>query len=160
LINKNIEFKLLIKNLVVVHPEYIEVELTQNKWTTVSIEDLDIIEKHVWYFCCGYAINSNKVKLHNLIMDYDLKGKSKSVDHIDHGSMNNQRSNLRIVSPRIQSLNRGMQKNNKSNHTGAYYDKRNKRWISFWKDEEGNQISTSFLIKKYGNSAKQMAIDA
>jgi len=160
LINKNIEFELPIKNLVIGPPEYIEVELTQNKRTKVSIEDLDIIENHVWYFCHGYAINSNKVKLHNLIMDYDPKGKSKSVDHIDCNSMNNQISNLRTVSPRIQSLNRGMQNNNKSNHTGVYYNKRNKRWISFWKDEKGNQISTSFSIKKYRNDTKQMAIDA
>jgi len=67
--NKNIEHELPIRNIIVVYPSYIEVELTYRERTKVSLEDLDIIQNDVWYYHQhGYAMNSNGMRLHNEIM--------------------------------------------------------------------------------------------
>jgi len=59
LVNKNINHELPIKNLIVVYPDYLEVELTQGERTKVSKEDLDIIQNDVWCYHHGYAMNGN-----------------------------------------------------------------------------------------------------
>jgi len=91
--HKNINHELPIKNLIVVYPDYLEVELTQGERTKVSKQDLDIIQNDVWCYHHGYAININGIRLHNVIMEYEPKGILESVDHIDRDKLNNQRSN-------------------------------------------------------------------
>jgi len=60
-------------------------------------------------------------------MEYEPKGKSESVDHKDRDSLNDQRNNLRVISSRLQNINRGMQKNNKTKHKGVFFGEKIKR---------------------------------
>lgn len=57
-----------------------------------------------------------------------------------------------------QNLNKRMFSNNTSGVTGVSYNPRIKAWSCFWR-EGGVQRSSTFSIKKYGDGAKQMAID-
>jgi len=64
-------YELPIKNLIVVYPDYQEVELTHGERTKVSKEDLDIIWYDDWCYNRGYAWSSTrKTGLHNEIMEY------------------------------------------------------------------------------------------
>jgi len=38
-----------------------------------------------------------------------------------------------------------------SGTTGLFFNKMNRSWVSFWKDD-GNSCSKSFSLKKYGNA--------
>ena len=65
--------------------------------------------------------------LHQLLMgpvppEYD------NIDHIDRAPLNNCRANLRFVTWREQSINRGMRRDNTSGVTGVYWDKTHNRW--------------------------------
>jgi len=65
-VNKNIDHELPIKNLIVVYPSYLEVELTQGERTKQDLE----IQNDVWCYNCSYAILRNIGSLQNVIMGY------------------------------------------------------------------------------------------
>jgi hypothetical protein len=52
------------------------------------------------------------------------------IDHINRDKTDNRISNLRVVNRRENILNRGMQKNNTSGHTGVYWRKESKKWTT------------------------------
>lgn len=68
------------------------------------------------------------VFLHHAILGYPLYG--KQVDHINGNSLDNRRSNLRIVSACQNQWNRGLNKNNTSGYKGVCFDKRKGRWMA------------------------------
>ena len=80
----------------------------------------------------GYAIRhveqkgkQTNIKLHSYILENQP---GLSVDHIDRNPLNNQRSNLRLVTQREQVINRGMMKNNTSSVKGVVYHIRFHKW--------------------------------
>lgn len=50
------------------------------------------------------------------------------IDHIDHNKLNNKITNLREVTHRENSLNRGINKNNTSGTVGVIWCKRDSKW--------------------------------
>jgi len=50
------------------------------------------------------------------------------IDHIDHNPLNNCRSNLRIVTPQQNMMNRGKHKNNTSGVIGVGWNKASEKW--------------------------------
>lgn len=64
--------------------------------------------------------------MHHLIVG--KPGKDRCVDHINRDKLDNRKKNLRIVTMRINTLNRGIQSNNKSGYRGVFYDKYYKGW--------------------------------
>lgn len=77
--------------------------------------------------------------MHRLIMDCD--NNSLYVDHI-HGEQSkydNRKSNLRIVTPYQNSLNRAKLKNNTSGTTGVSWNKKKKQMgIIYWCKRQKN----------------------
>ena len=83
------------------------------------------------------------------------------IDHIDGDGFNNQISNLRIVSQKINMRNQRKPKNNSTGVTGVWLasiNSENDYYQSYYNNESGKQIKKSFSIKKLGSeTAFQMA---
>lgn len=91
-----------------------------------------------WY--CKYSGSRNVLYVHS---DYYNKGIRKTklmhriimnppddmeVDHIDGNGLNNQKSNLRIVSRSINQRNRGKNRNNTSGYKGVSFHSSCNKW--------------------------------
>lgn len=107
-----------------------------NKKFYFDKEDYSKIENFVWnedvsgYIMSGVNINGliTTVKLHRLIMgvtDSDIH-----VDHIKHKLYDCRKSQLRIVTPHQNSLNRGLNSNNTSGVTGVYFHTKDNKWVA------------------------------
>jgi len=80
-----------------------KIKLTQGKYALVDDEDFEYLNQWNWYagenrsgfFAARGEFNGknmNKILMHRVIMNCE---KGKVVDHIDHNTLNNQKSNLR-----------------------------------------------------------------
>lgn len=110
-------------------------QLSQGKFTVVD-DDIFEIEKHrkwcatkdrnIWYAVRGSWLGKKyqKHRLHHCIIGRPLKG--FEVDHIDGDGLNNQRSNLRIVTISANQLNVNNYKYGKD--AGVYFQRG--RWIA------------------------------
>jgi hypothetical protein len=82
----------------------------------IDDEDYDYLNQFKWFAMkcrnTSYVYKSNKegkfISMHRTIMNFPDK---KQVDHLDHNGLNNQKENLRIVTNRVNGLNRVKNKN-------------------------------------------------
>jgi len=144
--------------------------LSGNLETLIDTKDLPLVQQfpNTWFkhsHCCkcswrviGYFYENRRKKrqifLHRYIMNAPI---GYEVDHIDHDSLNNCRSNLRAVTKSINQLNRiGAQRNNKSsglrgvsyrkdaNVWEGYFWINNKRYhVGFFKTKEKAYVTTT-----------------
>jgi len=150
-----------IKNKFVVFNGWAEVELAGGVTFVCNVEDLDIVESHTWYCTsnCHVATHTDahtQQFFHNMVMNHIPN--EITVDHINRYGLDNHKFNLRLVSRRIQNINRTHLSNNKSGVTGVSYDKKSKLWVVSWQDVDGNHCSRSFSLKKWQDHSKNMAI--
>lgn len=112
-----------------------EIQLTQGKVALVDDEDFESVNQFKWYaqnkrgsFYAARKSSETAEIMHRFL----LKPPSGMViDHIDGNSLNNQRKNLRIVTPRQNSLNRRKGKGaTTSKFKGVNWDKFRKRWVA------------------------------
>lgn len=103
-------------------------------------QDIELISKHQWHLkndpsvsSGGYIATNIKtstgyksVTLHRLVLGDIPKG--MQIDHIDRNTLNNRRSNLRIVTPLQNVLNRESFKGSSSKYKGVAFEKDRKRW--------------------------------
>lgn len=111
----------------------------------VDDDDFDFVAAHNWTATKITTVNytryaarmisrkgkKSRLYMHREIMrrqfgDSDLIG--KTVDHIDGNGLNNQKSNLRIVTQLINNIRRGKNRRNTSGYKGVTWHKRNRRW--------------------------------
>lgn len=92
----------------------------------VDDEDFDRVNQFTWGVDgAGYVYTWIKkretIRLHRFVTDYYGR---QHVDHLDNNTLNNCKSNLRIVSSSENQLNRAKEKqsNNKSGTTGVRYN--------------------------------------
>ncbi len=104
-------------------------------------EDFDKIVGYRWCFDKnGYVVafaresqHRKIIRLHHAIMGKPPKG--KQIDHIrstaecPNRKADNRKHNLRFVTPKENSWNRGLRSNNTSGHTGVYL-KQDKQWLA------------------------------
>jgi len=121
-----------------------EIPLTKGKVALVDDEDYEELSKYKWYAIKKenrwnwYAIRhvlkkingySTTESMHRHILK--LKNKDgKIVDHIDRNSLNNIKTNLRIVSHLQNTLNSKLFKTNNSGYRGVHYSKLTKDWVA------------------------------
>jgi hypothetical protein len=80
---------------------------------------------------CGYHscnIDKSNYLIHRLIYLMFYGELPELVDHIDRDSTNNRIENLRKADKKINSINRGLQANNKSGHKGVSWNRNSSKW--------------------------------
>jgi hypothetical protein len=92
------------------------IPLTQGQVALVDIEDLPKLQKHKWFACKSGAgtrsqtyyvrakINGRGIPIHRFLMDVD--DPSLVVDHKNHDTLDNRKSNLRVVDRTQSAQNR------------------------------------------------------
>ena len=107
-------------NIVTIEREYAVVRTARSEKILIDIEDLPIVSPHSWCLSkTGYAvarINGKTVKMHRMLTQCPA---TKVVDHVNGDRLDNRRRNLRICSPKENSRNKGMGRNNQSGFPGV-----------------------------------------
>ena len=157
----------------------------ESLWTIIDLEDLERVINfpYTWYAKlspnnnCYYAFASEHlgvrengtqkkriVALHQVVLDTD-----KIVDHIEHDTLDNRKSKLRIVDNKHNLRNRkGRNNNNKSGYRNVSWSNGEQKWIvqlqvngkntclgKFPKDqlEEAGKFAEEMRNKYYGEFA-------
>lgn len=116
-----------------------EIQLSQGKVALVDDEDFDMLNVFKWSALCTigkrrlnfYASrmtggkNSVCVYMHRIIMKPPPE---MQVDHIDGNGLNNQKSNLRVVTHRQNQQNLHFKKSSK--YPGVCWEKKKKKWMA------------------------------
>jgi len=114
-----------------------EISLTQGQVALVDDEDYERLSQWKWHCAkmervyCHYArrtISTERgrgfgIWMHREIIEIP---KGMQCDHIDGDGLNNQKSNLRVVTPRQNSQNRHYEKSSK--YPGVFWNKSSKKW--------------------------------
>lgn len=113
-----------------------EISLTRGLSTTVDDEDFDLLNKYKWradkkkhkfYAQRTHRFDNGTKKtiaIHVLILG------TTWVDHIDGNPLNNQRSNLRMCTPKQNSMNTRSHFGSSSKYKGVSWVKKYKHWRS------------------------------
>lgn len=111
-----------------------QVPLSQGKFALVDDEDFDRVMKFKWSYANngrnayatrheGKGKNRRTCFMHRFILPHDLP----NTDHIDHDTLNNQKSNLRPCTPVQNGQNRKIQKHS-SKFKGVHFYKMDGNW--------------------------------
>jgi len=115
------------------------IKLTQNKWAAVDDEDYLLVSRYRWYAHregnCWYARaqlprkggKQKTMSMHRFLLGLQ-RGDGKQADHISHRTLDNQRSNLRIVTNQQNQFNQLPQKNTTSLYKGVTFHKIRRKW--------------------------------
>lgn len=112
----------------------IEIPLTQGKLALVDDKDFNWLDKWKWSAHYNntkwYAVRNDKgkiIKMHRLIISAKVR---EEVDHIDGNSLNNCRSNLRLVTRAENLQNRSANHNSTSKFIGVYWENSTNKWCA------------------------------
>lgn len=132
------------ENNIIIKENYAEIIVNSPKYgekiILIDIEDIDKINKFKWAIKCNkndnyfYAQSQQRgidrktrksIKLHRYIMNCP---DDMVVDHINHNTLDNRKSNLRIVSKCINSQNQLLSKANKTGYKYICFHKRSQKY--------------------------------
>jgi len=109
------------------------IALTHGKHAIVDAEDYDRLMEHKWtaYFSGGHWYAARNDKGHCVLMHREIMHapKDKTVDHIDHNSLNNPKFNLRLCTQGQNNCNR-RPRGKSSKYKGVSRDKERNLWLS------------------------------
>lgn len=104
---------------------YAKVLMSNGCYMLCDIEDWESSKDHYWSVnAVGYAVSNGREYFHKKVTNTT----SEIVDHINMNKLDNRKCNLRIADKKINSINRGLQSNNKTGYKGVYHDKRYGTW--------------------------------
>lgn len=123
-------------NKYIIYDDYIiGITTNTNKEFYIDLNDYNDIKKYSWYENKdGYLlsrINNKIVRMHRLIMN--INNSNVIIDHINHNTLDNRKSNLRIVNYSQNNMNKSIQKNNTSGVVGVSLDKEVGKWRAYIK---------------------------
>lgn len=123
-------------------PLYCEILLTKGQVALVDASDYDRLIQHRW--CADWNSRGKKfyvlrkttshgkqtnIRMHREVLKLVAGGK-EHVDHINGNTLDNRRSNLRLVTRSQNMCNRTKQVNNKSGYKGVRSHKASGKWIA------------------------------
>ncbi len=114
----------------------IDVELSDINWSAHFIKNPN--ELHGQWYADGHSATMNgkrkTIRLHRLILEKMLNRpleKNEHVDHINHDSLDNRRSNLRLATSQQNQFNQRIRSTPKSSkYRGVAWRKRAGKWIA------------------------------
>lgn len=122
---------------------YVEIFCKKKRMeTVVSLEDLEIMKKHkgrwyawyskdndTYYVCRWFYDKEGKLKVSYLHREIMGSPKGKVTDHVNHDTLDNRRSNLRIITHAQNQQNRkGAQRGSRSGVRGVSWESFTGRW--------------------------------
>lgn len=104
-----------------------KIQLAEDKYAIIDAEDYEKVSRHHWHaeknsgsYRAKAAIKKNgrwtNILMHRLIMDAP---NGTIVDHINHDTLDNRKSNLRLCTPAQSQMNRRSFKNSTSKYKGV-----------------------------------------
>ena len=123
-----------------------QVELTKGYIALVDDEDYKEISKYIWhvsgekdrpYACRTVRENGVKktIRMHRQIA---LVEDTETIDHINHDTLDNRKTNLRACKKKENCRNISVGKNNTSGFTGVYFREKQNKWdVSIMVDGKG-----------------------
>lgn len=114
-----------------------EIQLTDGKVALVDDADLEMLSVYTWwaqpgskthYACAQIAGCTAPLRMHRLLLN--VNNPRIQVDHADRNGLNNQRSNLRIVTVAQNAQNRKLPITNTSGFKGIVWMKRSQKWAA------------------------------
>ncbi len=120
-----------------------KIKLTQGQVALVDDADFDWLNQWKWYATYDPKMNSfyavqksitvdgkwGHIIMHRQILGLE-RGDKKCVDHTDHNTLNNSRSNIRICTHQQNHMNRKPNTNTSSKYKGVCWYKRYKKWVA------------------------------
>jgi hypothetical protein len=116
-----------------------EIPLTQGQVAQVDESDFLYLSQWKWHAMWSGDMHSyygvrtvNKLKVTTILMHRVILNAQPGqlVDHINHQTLDNRRSNIRLCLPSGNTFHRRKSKNNTSGFIGVYWDGDRRRWIS------------------------------
>jgi hypothetical protein len=105
------------------------------------------------YACTAVLTGGKRGSLHGMIAG--RHGDGLVIDHIDRDRLDNRAANLRAVSYRINSINKGLHRNNKTGVAGVHWCAERACYTASWFDAVGHPCRQHFSVRDY--SSKQTA---
>lgn len=106
-----------------------DADLAGLKWRVLKWKDLIYARKTYYVDKKQKTLHMHRVILER-VLGRSLK-KGEYVDHKDHNTLNNCRSNLRLASNSENQMNKRLQGNNTSGHKGVCWLKREGKWVVY-----------------------------
>ena len=106
----------------------------------VDLDDLDRTIKLKWRLRENYVFHGNDkpIQLSYFILGITPK-EGLVIDHINHNTLDNRKSNLRLTTYRVNAINKVIQGNNTSGIAGVWYDKSREKY--YYRDWETDRKS-------------------
>lgn len=119
-----------------------EIRLTKGKVALVDDRDFEELSEYKWHYHGDgdglkfYAARNKriengryKIRMHSQIMGLE-KGSKLQVDHVDGNTLNNCRSNLRVVTNQQNQRNTKKHIKKSSEYKGIYYNRERQKWYA------------------------------
>lgn len=95
----------------------------------IDLDDLERVISKKWRYWKGnyYTGNFRPISIYRFILNAT---EEQTIDHINGNRADNRKQNLRFVSQQQNTINKAIQKNNKSGIAGVGWDKNRNKWFA------------------------------
>ena len=110
---------------------YIGYTSNTNKEFLIDYDDYEKIKNYCWYETKqGYIATREPINKKIILLHKFIFSQNGTIDHINRNRKDNRKQNLRIVTIQQNTMNKSLQKNNKSGQCGVFYSKDRNKWVS------------------------------